>query len=109
MTMFSTIGSGILYLIAYCVFVGATTLLAGALASTLADLSLKGKPDANMDGVGGFISGLIIGGIISVLLIGYFIFTMTLYSTFMTTLGICACLAGASLFVVFLNQRLYGR
>ncbi len=109
MTIFSSIGSGILYIICYCVFVGATALLAGVFASTLADLSLKGKSDPDMQAVGGFFSGLIVGGIIAIFLIGYFIFTMTLYSTFRSTLGVCACLAGASLFVFLLNRRLYGR
>ncbi len=109
MNIFSSIGSGFLFIVAYVVFVGVTTMLAGILVSTLATLSLKGKSDPNQDAVGGFFSGAIIGGIVSVFLIGYFIFTMTLSATFMTTLGICACLAVASFCVYLLNGMLYGR
>ena len=109
MTIFSSIGSAVVYILAYCAFVGVTAVLAGLFCSTLAGLTLKGKSDVDQQAVGGFFSGFIIGLIVAIFLIGYFIFTMTLYTTFMSTLGIWAILVVASLFVYYLSQRLYGR
>jgi formate/nitrite transporter FocA (FNT family) len=107
--IFSSIGSGVLYILLYCLCVAATAVLTGALLSTVADLSLKGKSDVDQQGVGGFISGIIIGAVISIILTAYLLITTTMHATFMTTLGICACLVVAIFFVIFLNGRLYGR
>jgi formate/nitrite transporter FocA (FNT family) len=108
-TIFSSIGSGVLYVLLYCLCVAATAVLTGVLLETIGNLSLKGKSDVDQQGVAGFISGIIIGAVISVILTAYLLVTTTMHATFMTTLGICACLAVASILVVILNGRLYGR
>jgi hypothetical protein len=109
MAIFSSIGSVVEYFLAYCAFLGVTAVLTGIFCSTLAGLTLKGKSDVDQQAVGGFFSGYVIGLIVAFFLIGYFIFTMTFYTTFMSMLGIWAILVVASLFVSFLSQRLYGR
>jgi hypothetical protein len=105
-SFFSSIGSGVLDLFVFCLCVAVTAGLSGILLSLTAELSLKGKSDVNQDAAGGFLSGIIIGGVVSFFLTAYLLFATDLHATVMVTLGICGCLAVASIGLTYLNWKL---